>query len=288
MESLSDNIDRKTVAGFGKEWAAFDQTQFVGDEYERVFDAYFSLFPFDKLPAMAEGFDLGCGSGRWAAGVAPRVGRLHCIDPSQEALEVAKRRLADEKNIDFHLASAATIPLNDSSQDFGYSLGVLHHVPDSARALADCVRKLKAGAPFLLYMYYSFENRPSWFRALWKASDALRQVICRLPFAARRTVTTLFAACVYWPLARLALLVEKLERNPSNLPLSSYRHSSFYSMRTDALDRFGTRLEQRFSRRQIEQMMREAGLEDIRFRNSEPYWVACGRRISEPDAMSAS
>lgn len=285
MESLSDNIDRKTVAGFGKEWAAFDQTQFVGDEYQRAFDAYFSLFPFDKLPAKAEGFDLGCGSGRWAAGVAPRVGRLHCVDPSQEALDVAKRRLADERNVDFHLASAATIPLNDSSQDFGYSLGVLHHVPDSGRALADCVRKLKAGAPFLLYMYYNFENRPSWFRVLWKASDALRQVICRLPFAARRTVTTLFAACVYWPLARLALLVEKLERNPLNLPLSSYRHTSFYTMRTDALDRFGTRLEQRFSRRQIEQMMREAGLEDIRFRNSEPYWVACGRRVSEPGAM---
>ena len=288
MESLSDNIDRKTVAGFGKEWTAFDQAQFVGDEYQRVFDAYFSLFPFDELPAKAEGFDLGCGSGRWAAGVAPRVGRLHCIDPSQEALKVAKCRLADEKNVDFHLASAATIPLKDSSQDFGYSLGVLHHIPDSARALADCVRKLKPGAPFLLYIYYSFENRPRWFRALWRASDALRQVICRLPFVVRRTVTTVFAACVYWPLARLALLVEKLERNPLNLPLSSYRHSSFYSMRTDALDRFGTRLEQRFSRRQIDQMMREAGLEDIRFRNCEPYWVACGRRVSEPDATSAS
>jgi hypothetical protein len=47
-------------------------------------------------------------------------------------------------------------------------------------------------------------------------------------------------------------------------------------MRTDALDRFGTRLEQRFSRTQIEQMMITAGLKDIRFSEREPFWVACG------------
>ena len=273
----SENIDHKTVQGFGEEWAAFDQTQFTGAEYERVFAAYFSLFPFEEL-AEAEGFDLGCGSGRWAAGVASRVGFLHCIDPAEEALAVAKRRLSDQPNVDFHVASAANIPLADGSQDFGYSLGVLHHIPDTARALADCVRKLKPGAPFLLYIYYNFENRPAWFRAVWKTSDALRQVICKMPFQARRGVTTILATLLYWPLARLALVAEKTGRNPSNLPLSSYRHLSFYSMRTDALDRFGTRLEQRFSRAQIKDMMERAGLTDIRFRESEPFWVACGRR----------
>lgn len=275
-----ENIDDKTVEGFGKEWAAFDQSQFVGEEYERTFAAYFSLFPFGELAA-AEGFDLGCGSGRWAAGVAPRVGHLHCIDPAEDALAVARRRLGGLANVDFHVASASTIPLPDGSQDFGYSLGVLHHIPDTARALADCVRKLKAGAPFLLYIYYDFENRPAWFRALWRASDTLRKLICRMPFQARRGVTTVFATLVYWPLARFALLVEKLGPNPSNLPLSSYRHLSFYSMRTDALDRFGTRLEQRFSRAQIASMMEKAGLTDIRFRDSEPFWVACGRRSAE-------
>ena len=49
-------------------------------------------------------------------------------------------------------------------------------------------------------------------------------------------------------------------------------------MRTDALDRFGTQLEQRFSRREIEAMMQAAGLVDIRFREGLPYWVACGRK----------
>jgi hypothetical protein len=47
-------------------------------------------------------------------------------------------------------------------------------------------------------------------------------------------------------------------------------------MRTDALDRFGTRLEQRFTRPEITQMMENAGLENIRFSDGLPYWTAIG------------
>ncbi len=78
----SANIDRHTVAGFVQEWAAFNQYELPTDEHQRVFDEFFSEFPWDEIPADAEGFDLGCGPGRWAVLVAPRVGRLHCIDPA--------------------------------------------------------------------------------------------------------------------------------------------------------------------------------------------------------------
>jgi ubiquinone/menaquinone biosynthesis C-methylase UbiE len=273
-----DNVDLATVEGFGQEWSAFDQSNLTGAEYRRLFDRYFAIFPFDRLPPEAEGFDLGCGSGRWAAGVCGRVGLLHCIDPSPEALAVARTRVGDQANVRLHLGASDSIPLADDSQDFGYSLGVLHHIPDTARAMADCVRKLKPGAPFLVYLYYKFDNRPHWYRALWTATDLARRSISRLPFTARKAVTTVIAATVYWPLARLAHVVERVGGDVSNLPLSAYRHTSFYSMRTDALDRFGTRLEQRFSRSEIETMMRSAGLEDIRFSDSEPFWVAVGRR----------
>ena len=277
---MTANIDQKTVSGFGREWATFDQTHLAGAEFDRLFKAYFDLFPFDALPAGAQGFDLGCGSGRWAAAVAPRVGLLHCIDPSGEALAVARRRMVGVANVDFHLAAADSIPLADSSQDFGYSLGVLHHVPDTARALRDCARKLKPGAPFLLYIYYAMDNRPAWYRAVWRLSDLLRLAISRLPFGLRKTLTTLIAATVYWPLARAARLGEKLGADVSSAPLGAYRNMSFYSMRTDALDRFGTRLEQRFTRDEIRKMMEAAGLERIRFREDVPYWTACGFRRS--------
>jgi SAM-dependent methyltransferase len=274
----SDNIDWHTVEGFGREWESFDQSALSEAEWRELFERYFAIFPWDSLPAEAEGFDLGCGSGRWAMGVAPRVGHLHCIDPAERALDIAKRRLAGRGNASFHCAASDTIPLADGSQDFGYSLGVLHHIPDTAAALRCCTAKLKPGAPFLVYLYYAFDNRPLWFRAVWKLSDAVRRIVSRLPFGPRKAVSGAIAALVYWPLARLALLLEKAGLDVSNLPLSAYRANSFYSMRTDALDRFGTRLEQRFTRAQIATMMEGAGLKDIRFSENVPYWVAVGTR----------
>jgi len=274
------NLDPATVEGFGDEWSAFDQSRLGEHEFKRHFDEYFSIFPFEELPPEPEGFDLGCGSGRWAAGMAGRVGLLHCIDPSAKALAVAARRLAGLPNVRFHLASVDSMPIADGSQDFGYSLGVLHHVPDTPAALLDCVRKLKPGAPFLLYLYYALDDRPAWFRALWKATDVARRGIAILPFTAKKAVTTGIAALVYWPLARFSSLVERAGAPVSQIPLSAYRGRSFYSMRTDALDRFGTPLEQRFSKAEIDSMMRQAGLVDIKFSDREPFWVACGRRGS--------
>src|SRR6476620_4534013 len=154
----ASNIDPKTVEAFGEEWSAYDQKVLPKAEHKRVFDEYFSVFPFERLADGAEGFDLGCGTGRWAELVAGRVGSLHCIDPAAKALAVARERLAYLPNVSFHLASATDIPLPDESQDFGYSLGVLHHIPNPEAALASCVRKLKRGAPFLVYVYYALEN----------------------------------------------------------------------------------------------------------------------------------
>ena len=96
--------------------------------------------------------------------------------------------------------------------------------------------------------------------------------------------TTLLAVVVYWPLARLARLLEKLGLNVANLPLSFYRDKSFYFMRTDSRDRFGTPLERRFSRRAITAMMNDAGLADVAFRDGEPFWCALGRRAGGRDA----
>src|SRR4051812_17309430 len=130
MQGDIENLDHKTVHDFGREWQRFDQSAVSAEEQERSFGEYFALFPWESMPPDAVGFDAGCGSGRWAILVAPRVGHLHCIDASAEALAVAQRNLRDRVNVDFHKASIASIPLPDGSMDFGYSLGVLHHVPD--------------------------------------------------------------------------------------------------------------------------------------------------------------
>ena len=279
MNDAPQNIDPDVAAGFGREWSTFRQSEdeFSPADREAIFRSYFHIFPWEELPPNPVGIDVGCGSGRWSVMVAPKVGHLHLLDASPEALAVAKANLARAGNVSFHLASVGDIPLADNSLDFAFSLGVLHHVPDTAAAIRSVVAKLKVGAPFLIYLYYALDNRPWWYRTIWRFSNVVRIVISTLPPAMRLIFSQIIAATVYWPLARLAALVERAGVSTALIPLESYRNRKFYVMRTDAYDRFCTRLEQRFTRGQIEQMLSSAGLDDIRFSDEVPYWCAIGR-----------
>ena len=273
---MRENMDTKVVEGFGDEWRRFDQSGLTDQDLQEMFDSYFSIFPWDKLPENSIGFDFGCGSGRWAILVAPRVGQLHCIDASEAALNVARKNLAQSKNCQFHLANVDSIPLPDEFADFAYSLGVLHHIPDTSAGIKACVSKLKRGSPFLLYLYFAFDNKPAWYRLIWKLSEAGRFLMSRMPYPLRYLTSQLVALSVYFPLARLARLMELAGFNVDSIPLSYYRKRSFYVMRIDSLDRFGTRLEKRFTKNQISKMMEDAGLENILFADSRPYWHVVG------------
>jgi SAM-dependent methyltransferase len=280
--SEASNVDEATVDGFGDEWRTFDQSYLEEPELDALFARYFAIFPWDRLGPEAVGFDLGCGSGRWARRVAPRVGTLHCIDASPDALAVAKRNLASEPNCTFHHASVDTVQLAPASMDFGYSLGVLHHVPDTEDALRACARMLRPGAPLLVYLYYAFDNRPAWYRRLWRCSDVIRRRVSASPHRVKLAVTGLIALTVYLPLARTAALARRVGLSATGFPLAFYADCSFYTMRTDAYDRFGTRLEQRFTRDQISGMLGRTGFEDVRFSEREPYWCAVATRVSSP------
>jgi ubiquinone/menaquinone biosynthesis C-methylase UbiE len=272
------NADQKVIDDFGAEWARFDQTGLSPAEQQALFDDYFSVFPWSTLPPGARGMDVGCGSGRWANLCAPKVGHLLLVDPAAAALNVAKHKLRQRDNVSFHHADVAHLPGADGEYDFAYSLGVLHHVPDTAMAIRSISAKLKPGAPFLVYLYYGLDNRPAWFRALWQLSNMLRNAIAASPRGFKHLVCEAIAATVYWPLARSARLAEVLGLPAKNLPLYFYRSLSFYTMRTDALDRFGTTLEQRFTRPQIQTMLEQAGFVDVVFREGEPYWCAVGTK----------
>lgn len=272
---MKKNLDSNTVNSFGDEWSRFDQSGLSAAEAERIFNEYFAVFPWETLPKNARGFDMGCGTGRWARLMAPRVGHLHCIDPSS-AIDVARTALSTLINVSFHQASVDDAVLPPCSQDFGYSLGVLHHVPDTAGAIRSCVALLKPGAPFQLYLYYAFDNRSAAYKLVWYCTDLLRRAICNFPAMLKHLVTDALAVVVYYPLARFALLAERMGLAVGSIPLSYYRNHSFYTMRTDSRDRFGTPLEHRFTRKEITAMMESAGLVDVRFSPQAPYWCAVG------------
>ena len=272
-----NNADSEVLRGFGREWSTFrqDADHLSQQQRQKIFDDYFRIFPWHLLPPGGGiGIDVGCGTGRWAMLVAPRVRHLHLLDASADALAVAKQNLTISSNVSFHANSVAEIPLPSQSLDFAYSLGVLHHVPDTQAAINAVADKLKPGAPFLVYLYYAFDNRPAWYRGLWRASNLARLMISRLPHVLRLAVSQAIAVLVYWPLARVARLASALGRSTKSLPLSYYADKSLYVMRTDAYDRFSTRLEKRFTRAEIEGMLQSAGFENVRFSDREPFWCA--------------
>jgi hypothetical protein len=128
-----------------------------------------------------------------------------------------------------------------------------------------------------VYFYYALENRPRWFRLIWASTDFLRRFISRCPHSGRLAITQIIAATLYYPLARISLVAEMAGLSVDRIPLSFYRTKSFYTIRTDSLDRFGTSLEQRFTAKQIRAMMTSAGLGDIKFSDRKSllvrHWV---------------
>ena len=272
--------DKKVIEDFGKEWTRFSQVDSVSQgELDNIYNGYFKIFPESFFSDKTKvGFDMGCGSGRWAKFIAPKVEKLLCVDASDEALAVARKNLNEYSSCNFVCSTAEDFNVPEESMDFGYSLGVLHHVTDTQESLNNCVSKLKKGAPFLLYLYYKFDNRSAIFKFIWHVSNILRLFICRLPFSIKKLVTDFIAVIIYWPMSRLALFVNKLGVKDSSIPLSFYKNSSFYTMRTDSLDRFGTKLEKRYTKKSMEKLMLDSGLVDIDFSLSEPYWVAVGYR----------
>ncbi|MDB5208762.1 MAG: putative methyltransferase [Flavisolibacter sp.] len=276
---ISDgNIDKTTVASFGEEWLKFNK--FSATEIEKIGNDYFDILHPSLKNKNTQVLDMGCGSGRWAYYLAPMVGFIECVDPS-EAVFAAATVLKNHENTRIIKADVDNLPFADNSFDLVYSLGVLHHIPDTYKAMEQCVRKVKPGGYFLVYLYYNLDNRGIIFKSIFQLSNFIRGGISKMPSKVKKAICEVIAFAVYLPLAKGAKLVSKLgAKNLSKkIPLSYYGDKSFYIMKNDALDRFGTPLEQRFSKNKIEEMMRGSGLKNIVFSEKEPYWHAIGQKV---------
>lgn len=268
-----ENIDPAVVASFGAEWQAFHQ--FDAAELQKIGDDYFDILPPGLLPPDCTVLDVGCGTGRWSKYLLEhrQVGHIDAIDPS-EAIGVAARFLGDYPQVRFSQCNADGLPFADDVFDLVMSVGVLHHVPDTEQAIRACAHKVKPGGYLYLYLYYNLDNRGPVFRMLFHGGNLLRYVISKLPAVPKKVVCELLAVLIYLPFILLgrALRGLGLTRLAGALPLAYYQDTSFYIARNDALDRFGTRLERRFSRKDIQAMLENAGLQNIHFSEKAPFW----------------
>jgi ubiquinone/menaquinone biosynthesis C-methylase UbiE len=276
MSGAEQNIDKKTVESFGEEWKKFDT--FSPAEIKNAGDQYFDIVTDKILNKNTVVLDLGCGTGRWSKYIGDRAGFIEAIDPSA-AVFAAAHLTREMTNIRITQASSDNIPFADDSFDFMMSLGVLHHIPDTGLALQSGVKKVKQGGYVLLYLYYAFDNRSILFKSVFYASALLRFIVSALPAMIKKIVCDLIAVFIYLPFVFIARLFKAIGGNfYTRIPLSYYIDKSFNIIRNDALDRFGTPLEQRFTKKEIEKMMIDAGLTDILFSENMPYWHVLGRK----------
>ena len=78
------------------------------------------------------------------------------IDLTQEALDHLRHRitiyhLPEPESI--RVADAENLPFESNTFDLGYSFGVLHHSPDTERAIAELLRVIKPGGELKIMLY---------------------------------------------------------------------------------------------------------------------------------------
>ncbi len=271
------NVDKKTISSFGEEWTKFDK--FNDEELNKIAAEYFDICE-DILPNHnIYALDVGCGTGRWTKYISDKVGFVEAIDPS-DAIFVAQRNLKDKKNTRVTKADVSNLPFENGTFDLVFSLGVLHHLPDTQEAINSCVKMLKKDGYFLVYLYYNLDNRGFLYRLLFNVSNLFRNIISRLPNGIKKILCDVIALFIYMPFVTLSRLLEwmNLSHLANRVPLSYYRNKSLWIIRNDALDRFGTPLEKRFSRKEIQEMLEKAGLVEIIFSEKAPYWHARGKK----------
>ena len=92
------NIYKDVVKDFGNEWDAFNHNNIAENDQIKIFNDYFKIFPWEEIDKKNSiGIDIGCGSGRWSKFVADSTKELILLDPSIQALDVAKKNLNKKK-----------------------------------------------------------------------------------------------------------------------------------------------------------------------------------------------
>ncbi|PIQ78708.1 hypothetical protein COV82_00065 [Candidatus Peregrinibacteria bacterium CG11_big_fil_rev_8_21_14_0_20_46_8] len=119
----------------------------------------------DLEPAGKRVLEVGTGLGTDHIQFARLGAIVSGIDLTPTSIEMTKKRMEMEGlHSDLHIADAEALPFEDNTFDIVYSFGVLHHTPDTQRAIHEICRVLKPGGTALITLY----NRHSAFVArIW-------------------------------------------------------------------------------------------------------------------------
>jgi ubiquinone/menaquinone biosynthesis C-methylase UbiE/uncharacterized protein YbaR (Trm112 family) len=264
---------QRTGASFAYEWETFGAPR---PEWRKNF--------LDYMQPHAPGFfngklmlDVGTGSGRHAAQAASFGADVVAVDVGA-SIDVARRNVP--KGVATVQADAEALPFAPETFDIVVSIGVLHHLPDTERALKSLVRYARRGGRVHVYLYW--QPPIGLHRHILRAVSAVRMLTTKLPHRLLRVTCYPLAALLYIFVVlpyRVARGHPWLRRLASLFPLKAYADYPFGVLVNDQFDRFSAPIERRFTQDQVVTMMKDAGLRNVVVLPHHG-WVADG--IREP------
>lgn len=99
--------------------------------------------------------DVGCGNGYVLSRYAQAGAEVYGVDLTATAIQLCRQRF-EYMGLSgtFIEANAEALPFEDNSFDCVSSMGVLHHTPNTARAVKEVWRVLKPGGRLILMFYH--------------------------------------------------------------------------------------------------------------------------------------
>lgn len=252
----ADETARRTQESFGYEWTHFNDWKQSG---ATNFNDYFAGVDLEALKGRLV-LDAGCGMGRHARQIAPFAGRVVAIDFSR-AIDQAARNTADRGNVDCVQADLLALPVADNTFDFVYSLGVLHHLDETERALRGLVAKVRPGGRLRVYLYWKHHG---WRGALLSLATVARQVTTRMPLGLLRGFCWVLSVCLLFAVVLPYRVLTRLGvRAHGSWPLFVYSKYPFNVLYNDQFDRFSAPIEKRYDPQEVQALLAAAGLRDV-------------------------
>lgn len=144
------------VENFGFQWNKHKRTQFDTED-QKSSETFLRKIGFspetvkDKLV-----LDAGCGSGRYSEVINRWGGKVVGIDLSN-AVKACYENLGD-KAVKVIQADILNPPFKDRVFDVIFSIGVLHHTPNTKQAFKSLVRLLKPGGYICIWLYHAYHD----------------------------------------------------------------------------------------------------------------------------------
>lgn len=272
-----DNVFERTSNHYGSGWVEGDEYATYSLEEKWHYDELIKLFEF---PRGMSGFGIEAGSGNGKDTVRLAVNNpkseIITIDIS-EGIYVANKRSKILKLNNIHpiRASLDQIPIKNEVFDFGYSFGVLHHMPQPSDGMKEVSRTLKKGSSFLTYLYSDLTEKPV-LKFLLKPVTFLRKITHKMSIPVLKIFCYLMMTPIFILLVIPSRFLKLIGMSSLAMKIPHHHNKSFISLYGELFDRFGAQIEFRYNPSSLNLLYKDANLKMTDYKNLEIWrgWVS--------------